>query len=197
MKNLILLATIIFFSTVVLRHNWDRKEAVQPITPGEPLKTGILPDNMMMLPVGDSVFFSAAPSRRGIRQLKQLGIIVDIRLNGNGKDAGPLAINAEALICEAHDMRFRYYNIDGGDQIEFIINNLDDGHVLIHCKHGAHRAPLVAGCYMLSKGMKYEDVINVIGWDRGEVPVINDPRYKRYVDTLKDWASRYWTGPVI
>lgn len=190
MKQLLILAAILFAGHYLVKGTWEQKTIDQATT----ITSLQLPQRFTALPVGDRLYFSAAPGYLDLKGIQQKGILEVIRLNGDGKDAGSLLIEDEAELCDLQGMRFRYYNIDGGDSIETIVQHLEDGRVLVHCKHGAHRAPLVAGCYLLKQGITLPEVIQIIGWDRGEQPIYTDPRYAKYVNILHQWARRYSDG---
>lgn len=187
MKQVIIFGLLAFFCYIQLQGSWDHKQKQR--SPALQTDTTLqhLPERLVKLPVGENVYYSAAPSAAGITDLAYLGIQVDLRLNGNGNDAGPLIIEDEAEICNNLGLRFYYMNIDGGDDIAHAVQLLQDGNTLVHCKHGAHRAPLVAGCFMLSQGMRYRDVIKVIHWQ----DIQYSPKYRKYVDILKSWSVHY------
>jgi protein tyrosine phosphatase (PTP) superfamily phosphohydrolase (DUF442 family) len=152
-----------------------------------------LPDRVVPVPVGESIYFSESLCAEAMADLKALGIVSIIRLNGDGPDAGCLSIEQEADAAALHDMRLSYFNIDGGADLTMMVNMIKDGHVWIHCKHGAHRAALVAGCFMISRGLSFDEVVEIIGWTQGQHPIIRNPAYARYVQILRRWAEEHRT----
>lgn len=202
MKQVILSLTLMAFLYYSATNTWTIKSATETETETETEtkydKVKIedltnLPSNFKKLPIGEHIYVSASPCDEAYRSFSKLGLLSTVRLNGNGTDAGCMSIEQEAATADLHEMRLSYFNIDNGNRwpLKRAVRMAENDYVLIHCKHGVHRAILVAACYMLSKDVPYNDVLEWTGWTKGRNPVYNDPNYSKYVETLKRWSDWY------
>lgn len=186
MKHLIIFSILAIFIYNQLDKSWSKvSKQSQAVTSTKELR--FLPERFEKLAVGKNVYYASSNRAGALRDYSSLGIKTIVRLNGGGKDAGHLGIKEEAAFAEKAGIRLYYYNIDGGDEIEQAVRHLSDGNTVVHCKHGAHRAPLVAGCFMLSQGASYEATIKAIKWEK----IQHNPKYQKYVNSLKSWAKQY------
>ncbi len=132
---------------------------------------------------GDNAF-SASPTEAHLENFAEWGYKVVVRLNGDGVDAGHMSIDEEARKCRELGLRFYYINIDAGymeKEAKAIARLLDAGRVVVHCKHGMHRAPAVFGYYLKNTGMPTKSIIEILRWDR----LAQSPGdYEKYVNLL-------------
>lgn len=111
-----------------------------------------------------------------------------IRLNGDGKDAGPLSVKAEKAICNRHGVTFVRMDAHAGYQdgigytktIREALPYLYQEDVFIHCLHGYHRTGAVIGAYLSEKGWDEDDIIEHNGWKKlAQYP----GQYYKYLET--------------
>lgn len=196
MKQVILSLSLMAFLYYSATNTWSKETATQVQTAYDSVQVEDLrhlPNGFRQLPIGEHIYISASPCADAYRDFEQMGLLQTVRLNGDGKDAGCMTIEEEASTAGVHQMRLSYFNVDSGNrwQLKRAVRMVGDDYVLIHCKHGVHRAVLVAACYMLSEGVPYEDVLAWAGWTKGRNPVYTNPDYATYVDTLKRWGEWY------
>lgn len=90
-----------------------------------------------------------------------------IRLNGNGKDAGGVSIRKEAELCRRYEVDFYHINIHKGNMASNLVEAarlLDEGHALVHCRHGYDRTGAVVGYWLRQRGFSARQVIQHNGW---------------------------------
>lgn len=149
-----------------------------------------LRDPFWMVEGTDQVIISPQPTEEQLHFLLSQGVIQQvIRLNGNGKDAGAITSDTEALICRDYRVEFHHLNAHEGYQegagyqgsAAQIGTLLDQGRVLIHCRHGMHRARSMVGAWLRKQGVPYPEVIRKIMWQ--DLVEMSGPYYK-YVETV-------------
>jgi len=129
-------------------------------------------------------YITGTLSAENLQSLSDAGIRIIIRLNGDSQDdRGFLSLAEEAAICRQLGMQFYYFNIEGkleesGDMIHNLLTN---GNAVIHCRHGAHRAPSMAAYHLQKEGYPKDWIIKKVGWEQ---LVHNPGRYERYTKIL-------------
>lgn len=190
MKNGFFLTLTLATLFLLTKSSWEQHE---PELPAAELVETILTVDANLTGCGiralpGNNYLSGAIDEDCIRLLAHANVRVIIRLNGDSQaDRGPLSISEEAALCEAYGIRFYYLNIEGdipaaGTQVTALMKQ---GNALVHCRHGAHRAPAMAGYYLKQAGFAEEEIITLIGWKE----LVHHPgRYARYVEALLETA---------
>ena len=87
-----------------------------------------------------------------------------IRMNGDGKDSGGVAIEDQKKICAKYDIRFEFVNLHGRGALNYIHEMLRGGKVHIHCKHGFDRTGGAVGYYLRRIGFNHSYVVRHNRW---------------------------------
>jgi hypothetical protein len=145
-----------------------------------------------LLPDGKNNYSSrqlTATELDSLIELKFIGTV--IRLNGNGKDAGALSIEEESAICKARSVKFTQVNAHLGyekgkgyvESGELVSSILEEGNVLIHCKHGMDRTGAMVAYYLRKNGFDTETILATNGWENYLKLRAGD--YAKYYESVK------------
>jgi protein tyrosine phosphatase (PTP) superfamily phosphohydrolase (DUF442 family) len=181
MKSPFTTAMLLFVSLFLIRGTWSNAEPL----PEETTQYQPLPDFVQPID-GRRNAYSASLSRQQVVELAEAGIKIIIRLNGDAQaDRGYMSIAEEAELAEQHGMKLYYFNIEGrpyeaGNRIRYLMRN---GNTVIHCRHGAHRAPAMAAYYLTKElNVSREEAIQRVGWEQ----LVADPgKYERYTALIR------------
>lgn len=82
--------------------------------------------------------------------------------------------------------------------VEFVSAHLDrHERVLVHCEHGIGRAPSLALCVLVARGLAPLDALT-LAKDRRAAVSPSAAQYRAWVDWLRDWRARHavaWEVP--
>jgi len=182
-RNIPMIFGLIIFTalTVLTITSWETKpEELPAVNIAEPtlaapaLVGRLLPDDR-------NNYVTASLTEADIAKLAKAGVKTIVRLNGpSGHDAGHLDLVRETAVASRHGMTLMYFNIerDGPGKAEVIANYFLRGNTVVHCKHGAHRAPAIAAYYLRTRTkLPLKDIAAAVGWE-----VLPSLRYKKYVE---------------
>lgn len=181
MKSPFTAAMLLFVSLFLIRGTWSNADAL----PAEESGYQPLPDCVQSIDDRGNAY-GGSLSRQDILELSDAGIKIIIRLNGDSQaDRGFMSIAEEAELAEQNGMKLYYFNIEGnpyeaGNRIRYLMRN---GRTVIHCRHGAHRAPAMAAYYLTKElNISREEAIQRVGWKE---LVQNPGRYERYTALIQ------------
>lgn len=146
-------------------------------------------DFIEKVPAGTQIYRSAQLTYEQLDTLLASGKITYVlRLNGDYKDAGAMTTAEERALCDKHGVIFARINAHAGyvkdegyrQTVQLTNEYLEAGHVLVHCKHGFHRAGAVIGAFLTAHGFDPEEVIEHNDW---EVLAADPGDYYRYLET--------------
>lgn len=184
MKNGFILSLVAIVCIALTSNAWDNHPTQQAPANEQP---AALPEWATVIDNSGNAFTGSLTAEQ-IGELAMAGTEVIIRLNGDSQaDRGHLSISEEAEAAEWYGIRFYYFNIDATADIRQEVNKaariMASGKTVVHCRHGAHRAPAVAAYYLQERWrMPKAQVIEKVGWSR----LVRDPgKYARYTSLLR------------
>lgn len=99
-----------------------------------------------------------------------------VRLNGDGKDAGPLPVAEEEAIAAANGVAFSRLDVEREGALDWLHRELLEGRVYVHCRHGFDRTGAAVGYHLRWTGFTQEEII----------------RHNRWKDYLATKSRAYW-----
>jgi protein tyrosine phosphatase (PTP) superfamily phosphohydrolase (DUF442 family) len=179
MKSKFTLAMLLVVTVALVHGAWSHAEPLP-----ETATTAPVPEFVTLIDDrGNGI--SGTIDEADIAALAAAGFKQIIRLNGDSQsDRGHLSIGEEADLADQYGLRLYYFNIEGniiaaGNQISYLMRN---GRTLLHCKHGAHRAPAMAAHYLQKEiGVSSSEAVERVGWQ----DLVKKPgRYARYTEAV-------------
>lgn len=118
--------------------------------------------------------------------------VVDLAAEKAAEDI--LTNEAEQALCTAAGATYYPLNIEGrggrmnGPALTFIDSLVDSyAPIFIHCRHGEHRAKLIAARAYARDGWKWGTIIDLLHWG----PVVRNPQYDRYTNNAWAYAQKF------
>lgn len=117
-----------------------------------------LPGVYNLYKINDTLYRSEQPSKRGMKNLKKMGIKTIINLRAFHSDADE--IRGTGLLEE--ELSVKTWHIEDEDVIRVlrIIRKKENGPFLIHCQHGADRTGVMSAMYrIVEQGWSKDEAI--------------------------------------
>lgn len=117
-----------------------------------------LPGVCNLYKINDTLYRSEQPSKRGMKNLKKMGIKTIINLRAFHSDADE--IRGTGLLEE--ELSVKTWHIEDEDVIRVlrIIRKIENGPFLIHCQHGADRTGVMSAMYrIVEQGWSKDEAI--------------------------------------